>query len=68
MMSAIKFNGKVDARTTFPLLAVVVLTGEVYVTNRGILPGVAVDVGSAAVAMLFALVVDQMQLSVLTSS
>ena len=46
-MSAIRFNGKVEARTTFPSFAVAMLTGDVYVTNRGILPGVAVDVGSA---------------------
>jgi hypothetical protein len=67
-MSAIKFNGKVEARTTFPSFAVAVLTGEVYVTNRGMLAGVAVDVGSAAVAMLAFVVVDHMQLRVLTSS
>lgn len=67
-MSATKFNGKVEARTTFPSLAVAVLTGDVYVTNRGMLPGVAVDVGSAAVAMLTFVVVNHMQLRVLTSS
>ena len=50
-MSAIKFNGSVEARETFLSLAVVVLTGEVYVTNRGILPGVAVAVGSVGGAM-----------------
>lgn len=68
-MSAIKFNGNVEARTTFPSLVVVMLTGEVYVTNRGILPGVAVHAGSAGVAMLPSVVGDDhMQLRALTSS
>ena len=62
-MSAIKFNGKVDARITFPSFAVARLTGEVYVTNRGILPGVAVVDGSVVVAMVCCGVVSHIQMS-----